>query len=146
MLFAEKLKFLRKDNKMTQTELAEILGVSLRTMQNYESGKSYPKQTHLYAKMSEIFGVTTDYLLSDEDMYIIDAEERGGRRARKDVQALITELGGLFAGGELSEEDKEKVMRAVNDLYWKAKDNNRKYSHVPGEDDEQSVKDFDDGE
>jgi len=34
----------------------------------------------------------------------------------------------LFAGGELNEEDKEKVFRAITEMYWKAKDNNKKYT------------------
>ncbi len=127
MLFSVKLKTLRREKGLTQLEAAKLLGISLRTMQNYESGKSYPKQTSVYAAMASLFGVTADYLLSEEDRFIMDASERGGTEARKDVQALIAEVGGLFAGGELSDADKEKVLRAINDLYWKARDNERRY-------------------
>jgi hypothetical protein len=48
--------------------------------------------------------------------------------AKKDAQKLVDELGGLFAGGELNEEDKDKVFRAITEMYWKAKDNNKKYT------------------
>ena len=44
------------------------------------------------------------------------------------AEKLIEEVGGLFAGGELNEEDKDKVFRAITEMYWKAKDNNRKYT------------------
>ena len=36
MLFGEKVKLLRKEKGLTQTELAEAVGVTLRTVQNYE--------------------------------------------------------------------------------------------------------------
>ena len=52
---------------------------------------------------------------------------RRGARSRREVQELLSELGGLFAGGELSQEDKDQVMLAINDLYWVAKERNRKY-------------------
>lgn len=35
-----------------------MLGVSLRTITNYEKGESYPKQREIYGKMAEILGVT----------------------------------------------------------------------------------------
>ena len=35
-MFSKRLKYLRKMNGMTQKELAEELGLTLRTIQNYE--------------------------------------------------------------------------------------------------------------
>lgn len=128
MKFGEKLKQLRLSKDLTQVETAQQIGVSIRTYQNYEMCKMYPKKTNIYGKIAIFFNVSTDYLLTDEERYIIDASEKGGFRALKDVQALVTEVGGLFAGGELSEDDKDKVMKTINDLYWKAKENNKKYT------------------
>lgn len=126
MQFGEKLRELRAKHKWSQSEAAEQIGVSLRTYQNYESCKMYPKQTALYGRIAELYQVSTDYLLTDEDHYIMDAEARGGQKSRRDVESLIQDANALFAGGELSEEDKEKVIRTLNDLYWKARDNNRR--------------------
>lgn len=128
MQFGEKLKQLRTQHNMTQVDLAAKLGVTPRTLQNYENGKMYPKQTALFGKIAELFNVKTDYLLTDEDYYIMDAVEKGGRKSMRDVQTLVTEIGGLFAGGSLSEDDKEQVMMTINDLYWKAKQKNKKYT------------------
>ncbi|HIS99710.1 MAG TPA: helix-turn-helix transcriptional regulator [Candidatus Faecaligallichristensenella faecipullorum] len=127
MKFGEKLRELRRSEHMTQTELANQLGVTMRTLQNYESGRIYPKNSSIYGKIADRFNVSVDYLLSDEDHFIQQAEERGGARSRREVQELLSELGGLFAGGELSQEDKDQVMLAINDLYWVAKERNRKY-------------------
>jgi len=125
MLFAEKLKQLRGVSHLTQEEVAKKVGVAYRTYQNYETGSKYPKKTDVYGKLAALFNVTADYLLSDEDQYLIDADEKGGPKAMKDVQRLITEVGGLFAGGELSQADKDSVMMALNEIYWDSKNRNK---------------------
>ena len=118
MKFGNKLKALRLEHHMTQSILADKLGISLRTLQNYESGNIYPKQTQIYARMAELFGVSTNYLLSEQS----PAE----RTNFVEAQQLVEQVGSLFAGGELSEEDKDKVLCTINDLYWQAKRNNQK--------------------
>ena len=128
MLFGEKLRQLRLANGYTQEKAAGELGVTVRAYQNYEACRVYPKSSAVIGKAAAMFGVSADYLLSDEDRYIMDASDRGGAKARKEVAELVTDLGGFFAGGEFSEEDKDKVMRTINDLYWKAKESNKKFT------------------
>ena len=128
MRFAEKLKQLRQAADMTQPEVAEKIGVSYRMYQYYETGGRYPQNASVYSKIAELFNVDTNFLLSDEDRYIIEAAEKGGSKSKKDMQALVADLGSMFAGGELTEDDKDKAMRAINNLYWKAKENNKKYT------------------
>jgi len=45
----------------------------------------------------------------------------------KQATALVSELSGLFAGGELTEEDRDAVMQSLQEAYWLAKKENRKY-------------------
>lgn len=129
MLFGEKIKKLRLDNGYTQEQVAEMVDVTKRTMINYEQCRCYPKQTEIISKFAEIYGVSVDYLMTDEDRYIEDAQNRGGLRAAQDVQQLLSNARAMFAGGELSEEDKDKVMRKLNELYWDAKESNRRKSN-----------------
>lgn len=56
---------LRKKLGLTQLQLAELLNVSDKTVSKWENGGGYPEITILPA-MSEIFGVTIDYLLKGE--------------------------------------------------------------------------------
>lgn len=128
MRFAEKLKQLRQAADMTQPEVAKQIGVSYRAYQYYETGGKYPQTASVYKKIADLFNVDANYLLSDEDRYIIEAGDKGGTRSKRDMQALIADLGSMFAGGELSEDDKDKAMRVINNLYWKAKENNKKYT------------------
>ena len=65
MILAEKITQLRKKNGWSQEELAEQLNVSRQSVSKWESAQSIPDLNKILA-MSELFGVSTDYLLKDE--------------------------------------------------------------------------------
>ena len=65
MILADKIIFLRKQQGWNQEQLAEQLGVSRQAVSKWESGTSIPDLDKII-KMSNVFGVATDYLLKDE--------------------------------------------------------------------------------
>lgn len=65
MILADKIINLRKKNGWSQEELAEKLGVTRQSVSKYEGAQSIPDLDKIL-KLSEIFGVTTDYLIKDE--------------------------------------------------------------------------------
>lgn len=65
MILADKIITLRKKNGWSQEELAEKVGVSRQAISKWESAQSVPDLDKIL-RMSEIFGVTTDFLLKDE--------------------------------------------------------------------------------
>lgn len=65
MILADKIIDLRKKNGWSQEQLGEQLGVSRQSVSKWESALSIPDLEKIL-KMSEIFGVSTDYLLKDE--------------------------------------------------------------------------------
>lgn len=60
--FGNFLYQLRKERSMTQSDLAEILGVTNKAVSKWESGAAFPETAQL-APISDIFGVTVDELL-----------------------------------------------------------------------------------
>jgi transcriptional regulator with XRE-family HTH domain len=128
MLFGDKIKELRTSAGMSQQELANKAGLSLRSIQNYESNQRYPKDVAILNKLCKALNTTIEELMKEEDNFIQEASEKYGTRGKKDAQKLVDEIGGLFVGGELNEEDKDKVFRAITEMYWRAKDNNKKYT------------------
>ena len=64
MTLSEKLTRLRKARGMSQEQLAAALGVSRQAVSKWELGEAVPDVSRVVA-MSELFGVTTDYLLKD---------------------------------------------------------------------------------
>lgn len=65
MIFADKLIWLRKKNGWSQEELAEKLNVSRQSVSKWESAQSIPDLKKIL-QLSQIFDVSTDYLLKDE--------------------------------------------------------------------------------
>lgn len=65
MIFADKLIELRKKNGWSQEELAEKLNVTRQSVSKWEGAQSIPELSKIL-QMSQLFGVTTDYLLRDE--------------------------------------------------------------------------------
>lgn len=70
MILADKIINLRKKCGWSQEELAEKLGVSRQSVSKWESAQSTPDIDKILI-MSQLFGVSTDYLLKEE----IEAEE-----------------------------------------------------------------------
>jgi transcriptional regulator with XRE-family HTH domain len=127
MTFGEKLRELRLRQELTQPALAEQLGISYRSVLNYENNKCLPKQTSLYTKIAERFNVSVEYLMG-VDSFVVEAADKYGSRGKRDAQEIIKQVSGLFAGGELSEDDKDAALRAIQEAYWIAKEENKKYT------------------
>lgn len=67
-----RIKELRKNKGITQIRLSVELGVTQETISAYENGRHYPTVENLI-KMSEIFGVSCDYILGISDVKTIAA-------------------------------------------------------------------------
>ena len=128
MNFGEKLRMLRKEKKINQTQLAESIGVSLRTVRNWETEDMLPKQAELYDKVAEVLSCDVTLLRDDSDLFITRAGEVHGLRGRRQAENLVNGISGMFAGGELSDEDKDAVMQALQEAYWSSKETNKKYT------------------
>ena len=92
MNFGDKLKTLRKSRKLTQQQLADLVGVAKSVISYYESGDRFPSNEVLI-KLAQTFHVTTDYLLnvervrtlnvsdlSDEDIAVLETVANALRR------------------------------------------------------------------
>ena len=127
MKFNERLKELREKNNLTQEQLAKKSGVSSRMIQRYEYGTSRPR-LDAADKIAKALNVTTDELLGNADMLVAQANEKYGSRGAKQAQQLTEELTGLFAGGDMAEEDMDLMMKAIQDAYWIAKEKNKRFT------------------
>lgn len=68
MMFSEKLKLLRKENDLTQEELADKLNVSRQAITKWECGEGIPDIVNL-KQISLLFNISIDELIK-EDMHI----------------------------------------------------------------------------
>lgn len=128
MKFCEKLKEARTRAGLKQEELAKALGVSLRTITNYESGERYPKKREIYYKLAELFHTEENYFLNEDEDFLLTAVEKYGSKGAKQARELMEEVSGLFAGGNIADEDLDELMRGIQEAYWIAKEKNKKYT------------------
>lgn len=137
--FPEKVKAARNELDLSQTQLGELAGVSLRTIVAYEKGEKEPRPSTLL-KLAKALKVSVRFLTDDEcnnpmqdiekDGYIEEARRRYGSRGMKDMQTLLAENTALFAGGELSQEQKDTFFQAIMTAYVTCKEEaKKKYGH-----------------
>jgi transcriptional regulator with XRE-family HTH domain len=134
MNFGQKIRQLRTEANMSQAELARRLGVTERSIHNYEANARYPKGQEVIRRIAETFGVTIDYLLqndadyavqdkdaSDNRQFLEAAKAQFGLKGQQEAALLLEQTGAMFAGGTLSEEDKDAFFQSITQAYFEAK-------------------------
>lgn len=127
MKFSERLKKMREEKGLTQVQLAKLSAISSRMIQKYECGVSRPRYDAA-EKLANALNVSVSELLGEGGVLVAQAAEQYGARGAKQAEALVSEVTGLFAGGELADEDMDVMMKAIQDAYWIAKEKNKKYT------------------
>lgn len=121
MIFGEKLRRLRVQWGLTQDELALNLGVTCRTLQNYESGNVYPKKREIYSRLAEFFGTDINYWLSES----ANDNAPEDRTEHTKTYGLASQVSSFFEDNSLTEEELDDFMRTIQGAYWAAKDKNK---------------------
>lgn len=132
MTFGEKIKEARLAMNLSQTELAQMTGISERSLYTYEQLGTLPRKNNI-RKLAEALHISVSYLLDesetdtqsriDEDIFIREAREKFGSKGAKEAQAVLEQVSTLFAGGELDEEAKDVFFQAVMSVYMDSKKN-----------------------
>ena len=76
----------------------------------------------------QVLKVDVNYLLTDDEEFLLNAESKYGRNGARQAKELMAEVTGLFAGGELADEDLDEMMKGIQEAYWIAKEKNKKYT------------------
>lgn len=101
-MIGQRIRDLRKQKRMSQTELAKMLAVSQTTVTAWETGKAEPSSSAI-TSLADYFDVTTDYLLGRPD-----------KKEKKSVELSDDDVIMTYQGKELSNEDKEIIRRLMN--------------------------------
>jgi len=137
--FSEKVREARAALMLNQQQLADLVGVSKRSIASYETADIKPRG-NVIKKLAGALQVSLDYLLDDEITdpkygiekagFIEDAHEKFGSRAAKEMDALLEQNTALFAGGALDQQAKDAFFEAVMKAYLTCKEEARKtYGH-----------------
>lgn len=96
-----KIKTLRNGRKMTQQDVADVLGVNRTTISNYEIGRRVPSLTEL-KKIAAMFGVGLDFF---------------GVATKDEIFDLLSRARDVFNDDQIPKTEKEKVYKELMKLY-----------------------------
>lgn len=118
ILVGARLRALRKQSRMTQQAVAERLNIHRTTYNKYEAGTVAPDQQGL-VRLSEIFGVTVDYLLGCEDSApVLSVADPGENRHILSLQEQTL----LQMFRQLPAEEQEQLVEAAQKAFHHRKE------------------------
>jgi len=129
MTFGEKVRAAREAKNMTQEQLADAIGMSKRMVSYWENHGKVPKSRETYPIIADVLGIDVSVLLDDDAEFVVKAAETYGNRGAQQALQLVQQITGLYAGGELEEEDMDAMMKAIQDAYWIAKQKNKRHTN-----------------
>lgn len=106
MSFGENLKKARKDAEMTQSELAQRVGITERSVYNYEKNSRAPK-VDIVEKFAQALGVPSEILMRG-----LAGESTSGQWNEKELEKLLLQIQLMFDSG-LDERRKERFSRRL---------------------------------
>lgn len=118
MTFGDKVKILRTEKGWIQQELADALGVSVRTIKNYELGDSYPKNRLIYKKLAEIFNVDVNDLLVENKEFQMPEKTDTSYDDYHMLKQSLNRMKQVFRSERIEQTDKDALIRKLWDLYW----------------------------
>ena len=129
MTFGEKVRAAREARNMTQEQLADAIGMSKRMVSYWENHGKVSKSRDTYPIIADALGIDVSVLLDDNAEFVIKAAETYGNRGAQQALQLVEQITGLYAGGELEEDDMDAMMKAIQDAYWIAKQKNKRHTN-----------------
>ena len=143
MPIGENIKRLRIMHCLSQKELARIAGVSDKAVSTWENGTKEPRMGAVQ-KIADYFGLKKSNLIEDNGLEINitlaqspapasgdlpDVSPTGQKidaRTRRQLEAVLDDDNLTYNGVVLNGEDKEKVKKALELIFWDVKEKNKR--------------------
>ena len=125
MTFGERVRTLRKKKKLSQNALAELVGVSPRTIFGYEAGTTYPRTENILNRLAVALGVTSEALMDGATSLESFAFIRADHTMTTQVLIATKQVAALLLGDSLSDIQKDEMAQAIMDAYWESRRKSR---------------------
>lgn len=117
MSFGARLKELRLEKNMQQSELGRLLNITNVAVSHYENDNRKPTP-EIISKVSDIFNVSTDYLLGNttSKRKYYDLTEKDEKNIEKTLEKLVEELDNGLYSKDMEEYDEDSRALLINAL------------------------------
>ena len=131
----DKVKALRLAQKISLAELARRTGLTDRAIRYFENNERTPSVDAI-KRLSAALGVNTSYFMDDDvfeselrkDEFLAKAKEKYGSRGKAQARYVLDEAAALFAGGKLTEADRDAFIEEMEEIFWDSKEKAKKYT------------------
>ncbi|MBQ8093934.1 MAG: helix-turn-helix transcriptional regulator [Clostridia bacterium] len=131
----DKVKALRLSKKMTLTALARASGLSDRAIRYIENNERVPGAGAI-RQLADALEVRTDFFMDEtlfqqemhQEEFLREAREKYGSRGMAQARHLVEQAQALYAGGELSEEDRDVFRAEMEAIFWDSQEEARKFA------------------
>ena len=121
--------------KITLAALSRSSGLSDRAIRYIENNERQPGIDAI-KKLSAALDVSTSYFMDDDlfqeevdkEEVLAEAKEKYGSRGKAQAERIYQQTQALFAGGQLSEEDRSAFRDLMIDLFFETKEEAKKYT------------------
>lgn len=119
------MRELRRKKKLSQNALAELAGVSPRTIFGYEAGTTYPRTENMLNRLAEALGVTSEALVDGTPSLESFAFIRADHSLETQARILTQQVVSLMLGEYLPDVQKDEMAQAIMDAYWESRQRRR---------------------
>lgn len=126
-----KIRELRISRNISGTKIAKELGITPTYFYEIERDKKR-LSAEMAAKLAVIFNVTIDYLLGQDEQPVDNEHAEATTptwatsKDKRDFKKMLEEDAPvMFDGIPISQEDKEKIKRVMEAMFWDAKEKNK---------------------
>lgn len=118
---AERLRSLREKKGLSQSQVADIIGVTRTAYIHYETGRYKPVRK--LKELCKLFDVSSDYILGTDS-----GKTSTNEKKPKDLAKFLDDTEIMFDGEvyKLSDADKQKLRNALEFVFWDAKKENKR--------------------
>lgn len=122
MSFQNNLRQLRLKNNLTQEDVAQKIGVTVRTYQSYEIDGRFPRRQDTIPKLTQVLNCNVEDLLSSDTLHVAEESAHYNTDSHSTAQKLAQDLSNILSKGILSEKSSDNIMKQIQNAYWTGKE------------------------
>ena len=124
MTFGERVRDLRKKRRLSQNALAELAGVSPRTIFGYEAGTTFPRTEKLLIQLADALGVSREALVEGTSSLEAFAFIRADHSRENHARILTQQMVSLMLDEHLPGVCKDEMAQTIMNAYWESRRRN----------------------